>query len=242
MLQNPQHTYSMPGTYPVTLIAGNVNGCFDTIVKNVVINPAPAVDFTFNAGCANDTVHFVSSASVNMTTTVSWLWQFGDGSTSTESDPFHVYAMPGFYNVSLTITDTSGCDNTKTRIVPVTQAPVAAFAASSLSCSGLPVAFNDMSSTSNGSISSWHWNFDDGTDTTIYAPSNPDIEHVFAIAGTYNVTLSISTTAGCEDDVTLAVTVNFAPVAAFEVQGNCPGQPAIFTDQSQATGGSTIVS
>lgn len=242
MLQNPQHTYSMPGTYPVKLITGNVNGCFDTIVKSVVISPAPAVDFTFNAGCANDTVHFVSSASVNMTTTVSWLWQFGDGNTSTDSDPFHVYAMPGFYNVSLTINDTSGCDNTKTRIVPVTQAPVAAFATSSLSCSGMPVAFNDMSTTSNGSISSWHWNFDDGTDTTIYAPANPDIEHVFAVAGTYNVTLSITTTAGCEDDVTLAVTVNFAPVAAFEVQGSCPGQPAMFTDQSQASGGSTIVS
>lgn len=241
MLQNPQHTYTTGGTYPVTLIAGNVNGCYDTIVKNIVITPAPVANFTFNAGCANDTVHFVSSSLVNMPAVASWLWQFGDGGTSTTSDPYHVYSAAGFYTVTLTITDTSGCVNSKTRLVPVTQAPVASFTVSPFSCSGSPVSFNDISTTPNGSINSWHWTFDDGTDTTIYAPANPDIQHTFAVAGIYNVSLYVTTTTGCEDDFTLAVQVNFGPIAAFGVQGNCSGQPALFTDQSQASGGSNII-
>ncbi|HPT01951.1 MAG TPA: PKD domain-containing protein [Bacteroidales bacterium] len=241
VLQNPQHTYTSAGTYPVTLITENVNGCSDTIIRNVLIYAAPAVDFTFNASCANDTVHFISSASVNVAATAAWLWQFGDGATSTDTDPYHVYAAQGYYNVTLTITDTAGCENSKTRNVPVTQAPVAAFTATTPACSGMSVTFNDISTTMNGTISSWHWNFDDGSDTTIFAPANPDLEHVFAQAGTYNVSLYITTTTGCEDEYSLPVNIKFSPAAAFSVQGNCPVQPAMFTDESQALGGSAIV-
>ena len=74
-----------PVTTPFNLLVQNANGCSDTVSQTIMISPKPAVDFSYNNGCAADTVHFISSTFVNVATTASWLWQFGDNSTSIRS-------------------------------------------------------------------------------------------------------------------------------------------------------------
>jgi PKD repeat protein len=107
---------------------------------------------------------------VNVASTASWFWQFGDNSTSTASDPVHFYTNPGTYTVMLTITSQGGCVNTKSHQVQVTMAPAAHFVISNPACSGTAVDFDDASTSSGGTIESWLWNFGDGNQTTVYAP------------------------------------------------------------------------
>lgn len=86
LLLNPSHLFGQYGDYQVSLFVQSANGCHDTVTHTISISPKPAVDFSFNTGCAADTVHFNSSAFVNVSSTSSWVWQFGDNSTSVDPD------------------------------------------------------------------------------------------------------------------------------------------------------------
>jgi len=240
--QNPEHLYSQAGNYVVSLAVGSTNGCSDTVVKNVVVSAAPTVDFSYNNGCANDTIQFTSTTFVNVASTASWFWQFGDNSTSTASDPVHFYTNPGTYTVTLTITSQGGCVNTKSHQVQVTMAPAAHFVISNPACSGTAVDFDDASTSSGGTIESWLWNFGDGNQTTVYAPGNPDVSHTYATSGIYTVSLTIQTTSGCESTETNNLVVSASPVAAFSSEGSCMGSVTSFTDLSQVAGGATMAS
>ena len=103
--QNPVHTYSQTGTYTVTLTVTNQNGS-DTTTKTdyIVVTLAPVADFTVDQriGNAPFIVQFRDLSTNNPT---SWLWQFGDGTTSTDQNPRHVYPYIGAYNVTLTATN-----------------------------------------------------------------------------------------------------------------------------------------
>jgi len=239
--QNPEHTYQQAGNFIVSLLVLNANGCSDTITRTVTISTRPAIDFSFNNGCASDTVKFISSSYINTSNTTSWYWQFGDNTTSADANPYHIYAAPGTYFVTLTITNKNGCTNVKTRTVQVTTAPIAMYTHTPLSCSGTAVLFTDLSSAPGGIIDSWNWNFDDGTIVKVNSPSDPNITHTFASGGFYNVTLTIHTSAGCYASTTTSIKINAAPVTGFTYKNNCGDLSTTFTDQSQGSGGSKII-
>lgn len=239
--QNPVHTYQQAGNFIVTLVAQSANGCKSTITRTISVSKKPTVDFNYYSSCNSDTIHFNSSAYVNLANTSSWLWDFGDNSTSAQPDPNHFYATPGTYIVSLTITNQNGCTNVKTCKVQVATAPTALFTSTSSSCPGTAVLFTDLSSTPNGTIDSWNWNFDDGTVVTVNSPSIPNVRHTFAAPGMYEVTLTIRTSAGCFAYRTSVIKINTAPETAFSFANNCSNTPTTFTDLSQAAGGKAII-
>jgi len=239
-LQNPTHIYNNAGTYNVSLIVTNGFGCSDTVVQVITINTAPVIDFSITAGCSGDTTQFNSSAYVNMATTQSWLWQFGDGYTSTLPDPAHIYAQSGTFTVTLTITDVSGCTATRTQPVTITPAPIAGFSVSVPGCSNSAVTFNDLSNGNGGTISTWHWTFGDGHDTT-YTSFTPAITHTYSQASAFSVTLTVYTQNGCENTRQQNIMISPSPVAGFAYQNTCEGMATQFNDQSVAGGGLTIV-
>lgn len=107
--QNPSHTYTSAGDYNVSLTV-TVLGASDTITKSNYITveyPPPVANFNTDttAGIAPLTVHF-TDASIG--TITSWLWDFGDGSTSESQNPNNTYDKPGTYDVTLTITGPGG--------------------------------------------------------------------------------------------------------------------------------------
>ena len=240
-LPAPTHIFTAPGTYQVALIVSNTGGCADTVIKPVIVNALPAVDFTSAPGCVNDSTHFVSSTFVNGGAVVSRIWDFGDGFTSTEIDPYHIYAASATYNVTLTVTDTAGCINTKSHFVSIVPPPTSLFQVSAQTCANNPIFFINQSSTSGGTIISYFYEFGDGTDTLILAPANGNVSHTYAVAGTYTVILTVNTSLGCEDEYPNTITVSASPLALFEYDNTCVGTAVNFTDLSQINSGTTIV-
>ncbi len=236
-LQNPAHTYNTSGTYTVLLSVTLSGGCSDDTTMQVVVAAPPTVDFTSVAGCNGDTTEFTST--VNPAGTQGWFWQFGDGGTSVIPDPIHIYANAGTYQVILTITDTAGCVNSKTKAVVVAPAPLAAFAVSSPGCSGLPVILTDLSSASGGSLGTWYWTFGDGNDTT-YNSVLPTFTHTYTQPGTFTITLKVITATGCENTTTHTAIISASPIADFNYGGTCQGQSTQFTDITNLNGGGTL--
>ena len=98
-LTDPSHNYTDSGNYTTRLILFN-GGCYDTFERVIRIKPAyPVVDFTStpNNGCAPLLVQFTNLTQYAST----YLWQFGDGDTSSAFEPSHVYDYPGSYDVAL---------------------------------------------------------------------------------------------------------------------------------------------
>lgn len=223
---NPSHTYTTAGSYTVTLVAFGGSGCSDTITHTVAVNPVPTADFSFASVCTNDTMFF-NSTSFGAPTTFSW--SFGDGLSDNADNPapHHVYTAAGTYNVTLTAGYATGC--TSSSAIPVTAYPltVPGFTATT-SCLNVTTAFTD---ATTGAPSQWNWDFGDaGAGATIQDPS-----HLYAAPGTYPVKLVTQNAFGCKDSVTISITVNPLPAAAFTFDTVCNGNATAFINQSAAS-------
>ncbi len=110
-LQNPSCTYSSPGTYTVSLSVSGPGGDDEEIkVDYIVITAAaPEPDFTSDNtyGPAPLTVNFTDMSDGIVDT---WLWEFGDGSTSTEQNPQHIFTDEDYFDVSLTVSGPGGSE------------------------------------------------------------------------------------------------------------------------------------
>src|SRR5690606_37028942 len=119
----PTHVYSTPGSYNVTLIVTDGNGCKDTILKQGYINIATLTPgFTAPPVCQDTLMSFINT-SVGAT---SVYWDFGDGGTSTATNPTHLYAGSGLYQVKQVVYF-GGCKDSITLPVHVQPKPAADF-------------------------------------------------------------------------------------------------------------------
>ena len=218
--ENPVVTYNTPGTYSVTLVASNNGGSSTATQPNyITVGPPPMPSF-------NTTVGTVSVSFLNTSTNAtSYEWDFGDGGTSTLTNPTYTYAADGVYTVVLTATN--GCGSVSTsRTVTILTPPIAGFnAANRNGCSPFSVAYNNTSSTNS---TSFNWQFPGGTPATSTA-QNPTI--VYNTPGSYAVTLTVSNAAGSNTATqSNYITVGPGPVAAFSTNVN--GLTASFSNSS----------
>lgn len=244
--KNPIHAFTAAGTYSVTLTVTSTNGCLNTFMGPITINPLPIANFTNTEACEGSSTQFTDTSLPNATTIISYAWEFGDGGTSTQPSPTHTYSAYGIFNVSLTVVNSNGCIHSVTKPVMVNPKPIAEFAFSAANCVGSPVSFTNQSYVPTGftsSINVWVWDFGDGTTpVTINFPGNPNVTHTFAgSATTHIVRLTVTTTIGCTSFIDKTVTSVPAPIANFSFSTtNCDNQPVLFTDLSQTAGGGTI--
>lgn len=232
--QNPSHEYSDTGYFDVTLIVWN-NGCADTLLKNNFVHVKPPIaKFTSIKNCSDRYKRDFVDQSIGAAT---WLWNFGDGNTSTMQNPSHTYAAPGTYSVSLTVTNGT-CSHSITHIVKVAD-EIADFIANKTElCKGTAVNFTAININA-ANVTSWRWNFGDGKTAT--TPNTAS--HIYDTAGTFTVSLTIKDISGCTSVKTIPVTV-YKPSAAFtsNTAGACLGQSTVqFTDVSISNGSNTLV-
>ncbi|MCX6282208.1 MAG: PKD domain-containing protein [Bacteroidetes bacterium] len=210
----------------------------------VIVYPIPVVDFLIDSTCYGLATQFHISGP-DISRIAQWNWDFGDGHTATYTspvEPTHLYQSLGTFMVTLSVSDTNGCQKTQVHYVTVHPLPVALFAYSAPLCYGLPVSFTDHSYCQGTStIKKWHWEFGDGRDTLIIWPGNPDISHLYASAGNFTVKLTVYTEQNCSSERTNTIQVLPAPLADFDHSTSCTNSAVMFTDLSQPNGGSSII-
>ncbi|MFK7920581.1 MAG: PKD domain-containing protein [Bacteroidia bacterium] len=218
---NPLHTYTTPGSFPVSISVTDMDGCTDsTQLNNAILVSEPTADFVSPSpiDCPGVPISFNNlSAGINL----SYAWDFGDGGTSNQSNPSHVYANNGVYTIALTVTDVNGCMHTETKLNYVTIADlVAGFTADTTSASCPPLLVNFTSSSSLNGNNTYQWDFGDGTTSTQLNPS-----HIYAIPGTFDVSLIITTGSGCADTVLAPSLIDLAGpygTFSFSPDSGCP--------------------
>jgi PKD repeat protein len=232
--QHPYHYYSTAGTYSVTLIVTSNNSCKDTINKSVTIHPKPNADFNFTNACLDDGISFTDNSSVSSGSITAYNWSFGDGQTSTLTNPSHMYSASGNYNVTLVVITNNSCKDTLVKSVTVYPKPSADFTAAN-ECLDNSVNFTNNSSISSGSITAYSWNFDDGMNSVQMSPS-----HKYAASGSYDVELIITSNNACKDTIEKSITVYPKPVADFSAANVCYGLEMNFVNSSSVSSGSLI--
>ncbi len=229
---DPTHLFSGPGTYEVTLSIQSQSNCTDADTIEITITDAPEVDFTFTPACMHEPVSFTIT---DLTGLDQYFWDFGDGHTSQQPDPENTYDSPGDFQVSLTVQTTDGCTATQTQTVTVNPLPQASFEYSQPTCVGDTIFFLNLSNSPNGAIVKWEWDFDDGNTETILAPNGGNTSHVYANDQSYDVTLTVTDSDSCQNTVTRTVISVASPVAEFNWEDACFGQPTQFYDLTNNT-------
>jgi len=156
-----------------------------------VQNKPPLAQFAPAPGnhTVRDNVTFTDQSKDSDGYVVSWLWDFGDGASSTLQSPVHTFAQKGSHMITLTVTDNDGATNTTSQELVVSNLPPTAC----FSCSSSTPRTNDdvrfIDTTvdpENMPLSSWLWDFGDGYTSDLQSPT-----HKFASKGDYNVTLTV---------------------------------------------------
>ncbi|MDX1652724.1 MAG: PKD domain-containing protein [Brumimicrobium sp.] len=219
------HDFGGYGTYDINMTVTTAAGCTDNITQTVQVYPLPIVDFTATPLCLGSPTDFTDQTVVpNGGTINNWNWNFDDGNTANTQNPQHTYANPGIYNVDLEITTAYGCVANLTQPIEIYGLPVADFIFTN-DCFYNAI---DFTNTSTGNASIFEWDFDDGSGLNNL--ENPS--HNFSVAGNYNVTLTVSTSDGCTDNVTQTVTAYAQPDASFTVAPVCYENNSQYQDQS----------
>jgi PKD repeat protein len=206
--QNPVHTYWAGGEYTVTLTASNDYG--STIAsKPYYVHVMPPLTAKFTAdpksGIAPLVVKFTDMSTGSPE---SWIWDFGDGSTSTGPNPVHAFTKVGAFDVTLTVTRGMNKDSAIQTII-VGGVPAADFVADSTTVSvNTPVHFTDKTLNSP---TAWAWDFGDGATSSEQNPTR-----VYSAKGVYTVTLTATNNNGKDTEKKVNyITVGIPPTADF---------------------------
>lgn len=203
------HTYQVKQKASVSLTVTNQYGCYNTIVKNDIIEVLDPLVADFNVDQTilcniSDEVKFANKSSGPGI--LSYLWDFGDGTTSTEKDPKHIFTQKGIYSIKLTVSSSEGCVVTKTLSNHVNVASYKADfnLASSEICLGTPVQITTLSTPSPSQTT---WQMGDGN--TMYYTYN--FSHYYYNKGDYTIKL-LNSFGACKDSVTKTVKAKPIPV------------------------------
>jgi len=229
--QNPVHNFASGNNqFNIKLTVTPVTGCgrsYTTKILNLV-RPLLTAKFGILNTCGNNSVLFEDISVITAGAITSWLWDFGDGSTSNVQNPVHAFVNTGNHSIKLTIGYSQGCvvaDDT-TRTFTIESKPAAGFA-STKGCVNKDVSFSDLTSISTGTIAKWLWVFGDGTMSSAQSPV-----HNYNTPGAYNIQQIVVSNTGCTDTVLKQITVDDKPVADFSTGNTCVNAPVLFADKS----------
>ncbi len=218
------------GTYWVEV--SDSNNCIARDTINVIVSGvAPTANFSAYNVCIGSDIEFHDlSMSAPNDNIIGRAWNFGDGNSSTDLNPIHLYNNPGIYDVFLHIQSASGCGASAHKKVHVAAHPIVDFTITNM-CNKQQTEFLNNSNMNGGHIDNISWHFND--------PLNPNfvgygqqISYQYNQTGYYNVLMICQTTEGCTDSLTKKIKIKASPQAAMEHTPTCVGDTAIFKEIS----------
>lgn len=200
------HTFTKGGVYVVKLTASN--GCSDTTTtETITVYEQPMLEIAADQvqGCPGLNVKFRNQSVGG----ISYVWDFGDGTTSTEFEPEHVYTgEKEFYTVTLTAVNSLGCSNTRVfnQYIHIIPPPVAKFNVVPGTTINIPNYTFQFEDESENNPDSWTWDFGDGTTSNLRSP-----RHTYPDTGTYKVTLRVTNQFNCYTELIKEVNIVGVP-------------------------------
>ena len=220
--ENPIHDYNQDGIYDVTLTIVSESGCESTIADHICVGefqPVPECEAWFETENLDSlTVQFTSYfETADSAVAVSWFWDFGDGETSMEAQPVHEYAQGGVYEVNLIIFSETGCQASSTEHICVGYTdpgdPECSVEPNVEQLDSLTFAFSaEFFTLDSAAAQSWFWDFGDGNTST---EENPI--HTYDEDGFYEVTVFVTSTSGCEVELSFPLFTDQPPNTDCEV-------------------------
>ncbi len=225
--KDPSFTFSSSGTKTITLQA-HIPGCSSTVLEqDIVLGEGSSVSFTYTNNCFSEPISFTSVTSGTIT---DYVWDFGDTNGSTNANPTHTYAAAGMYTVELTVTNDVGCVTSFSQDIEVTDGDLADFTFPSFE-ENIAGQFDGMDLTiSDDAVTGWSWDFDGLGNST-----DEDPFFTFPSAGTYSVSLEVTTSQGCTFTVMKDVSVDASvcPTGSFSLPTDvCQGEQFNVTNTS----------
>ncbi len=216
------------------IIKRNDNGCDTVIDRYIYIAPRPDADFTVLNVCDGDFANFANGSTILPSATMSFLWDFGDGTTSTLMNPAKKYATHGTYNVKLYSISNLGYKDSVTKTLQVFEIPKVNFRFVN-ACEGTSVQMSD-NSILPGGTPTYVWDFGDGSPFGAGAATSK----LYANPGIYFVKLSVIVN-NCKSDMSKYVTQAPRAVPAFSFPTlQCDNANINFTNNTPALPFGTI--
>ena len=203
---NPFLSYSTENTYSIKIVSTSNNGCKDSITKTVTVNPKPNVGFIQNllSQCLSENNFILNDTSTISVGTINRVWNFGDATTSSNTNPNKNYSTAGTYQITLIATSNNNCKDSISKIVTVYSQPKSGFTINNRSqcLIGNSFSFDDTTYSTANRL----WDLGDLTTN-----SNDTFSKTYSNAGTYNVKLKVNDAHSCSDSITKVVTVKSSP-------------------------------
>jgi gliding motility-associated-like protein len=231
---DPVIQYDSAGVKTITVVVTGINGCVNTDTLAAEVFPMPVADFVADTVCAGATTNLQDQSSSAPAFPIDgYAWDLGDGSTSDQLNPQHLFPGAGSYQVQLMVTTAQGCQDSITRSVPIRANPVADFTFGPF-CVDQSAPLTNTSSVPN-LPASYRWQFPDGNESEAFEP-------FFAsdTRGDKPVTLTATNGFGCTDDVSDTVKVFGLPAADFDSDLTCDGTDMLLRSTVETEPGDSI--
>ncbi|MCZ2276421.1 MAG: PKD domain-containing protein [Bacteroidia bacterium] len=236
---SPSHQYTLAGQFTVTLVAYNQQGgCSNSLTRQnfITIHPKPETDFSAptTVVCDSNQPVIFTTASVNAS---AFVWDFGDGQTSTQQNPSHLYGVPGQFTVSLITTSSQGCKDTvvKVNYITLLDNPVPVITSTKNSgCTPVSIGF----STTAQNVNTYSWDFGSAGISNLAAP----VIH-YSSAGNYQTVLTVNYLNGCSNtSLPLSLSIYKTPIVSynFTPASGCSPLSVSFITQNTGVGHSYL--
>ena len=226
---NPTHVFGSTDTYNVSLQAEDINGCRDSVVQAVYIQPAPVADFAFNNSCEETSVNFVNNSSIIDTfSIVSNYWIYGDGTQALNPSIGKNYADADTFTVQLIVTANNGCQDSTVQSIIIYPRPTLDWQVGP-ACKNTWTTLESMSSVPVGSIIQTDWLVN-----LQYPLQGTSSIFEFVTTGEQYLNLTSTTDQGCQRDTLIIVNVQPEINAAYTISPSnvVAGISPVFTSTS----------
>ena len=226
-LDAPAHLYATDGVYSALLVATTARGCVDSLRRDAVVYANPEAGFTADFACLGTPIPFTNTSQAGTGNTLTFDWDLGDGSSTADRDPVHLYGSFGWREVSLTVTDEFDCEATFVDSVRVYALPEAAFALDSV-CARTGFDLQNRTTIGDDSrLTVFRWDFGDGRSSQQQAPGI-----VYQQPGLYTISLWVASEFGCPDSTEAVTAIYPLPVPSFTRSPACALDSARFATTS----------
>jgi len=224
ILQNPNHQYSTSGNYNVSLLLKGKYDCDTTISKIINVQAGPSPNFSALDFCEGSSTSFTDvSTTISPSQIIAWKWFFGDGDSSLQQNPNHLYLNSGNYLVNIQVETDSGCLSSYSSPILIESLPIPDFSYE-VPCAQAEISFVN---ETIGNITNALWTNSNNTND-----SSLNASFTFANIGFEEVNLTITNSSGCIDSITKTIEVFPALLPLFSFQNVCLGDTVQFTDNT----------